>query len=161
MFVGNFATAEKSLKKHKKMAKMEIKNLMDDTRVFYIKADSFPLGIKAAHEKLHSLLPSTGGRRFFGISYPDITGNIIYKAAAEEIYNGEAEKYGLDTFIIKKGDYISKTLRDWQNDEGQVERTFKKLLADPRRDNNGYCLEIYPNDTDIVCMVKLNNKTHS
>lgn len=139
---------------------MEIKNLKDDANVFYITADSFPLGIKAAHEKLHSLLPRDG-RRFFGISYPDKTGSIIYKAAAEESYNGEAEKYGLETFIIKKGDYISETLIDWQKDEGQVAVTFKQLLADPRRDNNGYCLEIYPNDSDIICMIKLNNKIHS
>lgn len=138
---------------------MEIKNLKDNINVFYVRAESFPGGIKAAHEKLHSLLPSAlssgEGRRFFGISYPNRTDSIIYKAAVEELYNGEAEKYGCETFIIKKGDYISETLNDWQKDEGQVERTFKKLLTDPRIDKNGYCLEMYLNGKDMVCMVKL------
>ncbi|MGH2576108.1 MAG: transcriptional regulator [Ignavibacteria bacterium] len=136
---------------------MEIRNINNDIKVFYVKAESFPNGIKAAHEKLHSLLPSAEGRRFFGISYQGSNGNIIYKAAAEELQKGESEKYGCETFIIKKGEYISETLNDWQKDKGQVDRTFKKLLADPRLDENGYCLEMYPNEKDMMCMVKLDS----
>jgi hypothetical protein len=60
---------------------MEIQNLKDNIKVFYIKADTFPMGIKAAWEKLHRVLSITEGRKFFGISYPDRNGNIVYKAA--------------------------------------------------------------------------------
>ncbi len=136
---------------------MEIQNLKNDIKVFYVKAPSFPDGIPDAHQKLHSLLPSTEGRKFFGISHGGQNGSIIYKAAASESYPGEPEKYGLETFIIKKGDYISETLVDWQKNESIVGKTFQRLLKEPNTDKNGYCLEKYLNDTDIVCMVKLDS----
>lgn len=134
---------------------MEIRKLESDIKVFYIQAVSFPDGVLAAHKKLHSILPSDDGRKFFGISYSNGKGGIIYKAAVEENYPGEAEKYGLETFIIKKGEYICETLIDWFKDESLVRKTFKKLLSDSRIDRNGYCLEMYLNNTDMVCMVKL------
>ena len=89
---------------------MEIYNLKDNIEVFYITADKFPEGIEAAHNKLHSILNDGKMRKFFGISYPNENGNIIYKDAAEELFSGEREKYGLEEFIILKGDYIYKTL---------------------------------------------------
>jgi predicted transcriptional regulator YdeE len=134
---------------------MEIKKLDSDIKVFYILAESFPNGVLAAHRKLHSLLPAESGRNFFGISYQNEKGDIIYKAAVEESYPGEAEKYGLETFIIKKGEYACETLIDWVKDESVVGKTFKKLLSDPRIDRNGYCLEMYLNNTDMECMVNL------
>ncbi len=134
---------------------MEIQNLKDDIRVFYIKADSFPSGVGEAHKKLHSLIDKNGERKIYGISHQSSTGEIIYKAAAEETYPGEAVKLGCDVFVIRKGDYICETLRNWRNDEGMIGSTFRKLLADPRIDMNGYCLEDYLNDTDMICMVKL------
>ncbi len=136
---------------------MEIQNLKDDIKVFYVKAPSFPAGISDAHSKLHSLLPSTEGRKFFGISHGSQNGSIIYKAAVEESYQGEAEKYGLETFTIKRGDYISDTLVDWQKDESIVRKTFQRLLHQPNIDKNGYCLEVYVNEKDMVCMVKLDS----
>lgn len=134
---------------------MEIRKLESDIKVFYIKAVSFPNGVLAVHKKLHSLLPVNDGRRFFGISYSDGKGGIIYKAAVDESYPGEAEKYGLETFMIKKGEYICDTLIDWRKNESLVVKTFKKLLSDTRIDRNGYCLEMYLNNTDMLCMVKL------
>jgi hypothetical protein len=134
---------------------VELKNLKSDIKVFYITAASFPDSVLAAHKKLHSILPSDDGRKFFGISYSNGKGGIIYKAAVEESFPGEAEKYGLETFIIKKGEYICETLIDWRKDESLIGRTFKKLLSDSRIDRNGYCLEIYLNNTDMECMVKL------
>lgn len=136
---------------------MEIVPINKDIKVFYVTATSFPEGILKAHQRLHSLLPSTENRKFFGISYPDKKGVIIYKAAVEESFKSEAEKLNCETFIIPKGDYISETLIDWCKDETLVEKTFKKLLSDPRIDENGFCLEKYLSKTDIQCMVKLIN----
>ena len=131
-----------------------------DIPVFYVEADSFPDGILAAHKKLHSLLidaNSAGSRRFFGISYLNGKGNIIYKAASEEMHPGEAEKYNCEKFTVRKGAYISERLVDWSSEEKSVEKTFKNLLAYPGIDINGYCLELYVNDSDMICMVKLND----
>ena len=130
--------------------------LKDDIPVFYVKAETFPAGIKAAHEKLHKMLGgSEKGRRFFGISNSDGAKGIVYRAAAEELYPGEAEKYGCEKFTIRNGVYISELLKDWQKDESSVARTFQELLDHPDLDPKGYCLEMYLNEKDILCLVTL------
>jgi hypothetical protein len=132
-------------------------NLMKDIELFCITAELFPDGILAAHQKLHSLLPTPEGRNFFGISRPNNKGTIIYKAAVEESYEGEAEKYGCETFVLKKGDYISTFISNYRDDITSFSRAFKKLLADPKIDPNGYCVEMYLGEQDVRCMVRLNS----
>lgn len=127
----------------------------EDIKVLCITASSFPDGVQMAHKKLHSLFPGSESRTFYGISYPDKNGNINYKAAAEQLHEGEAEQLKLETFIIRKGNYISEVLKDWRKDEMSVGKTFKKLLADLRIDKKGYCLEIYLNENDMRCLVPL------
>ena len=129
--------------------------LKEDIPVFYVKAETFPAGIKAAHEKLLAMLGSVKDRRFFGISNPDGAKGIVYRAAVEEAFHGEAEKYGCEKFTIRKGTYISEQLKDWQRDESIVARTFQQLLEHPDLDHNGYCMEMYLNEKDMRCMVTL------
>jgi hypothetical protein len=126
-----------------------------DIKVLCITASSFPEGVQTAHRKLHSLFPATEHRAFYGISYPDKSGNIIYKAAADQLNEGEATQLNLETFTIRKGNYISEVLKDWRKDEMSVGKTFKKLLSDQRIDKKGYCLEIYLNENDMRCLVPL------
>ena len=144
-----------------KTLQMEKYFLKDNIKVFYVTAKSFPNGVMAAYQKLHSLLPSTKDRKFYGISYPGENGTIIYKAAVEESQPGEAEKYGCDTFTIPKGEYISELLTDWKKDETIIGKTFKKLIAHPKIDKNGFCLEMYLNDKDMRCLVSLESGVDS
>ena len=137
---------------------MEIKNLPEDINVLYVKAESFPLGIKAAHEKIHSIVNEEDKRRYFGISWMNKNNEIEYLAAAEALNPNESDKYGCSTFTIRKGDYISETLLDWCKPEGRVAAVFQEMLKHPQLDKNGYCLEIYLNDTDMECLVKLQDK---
>ena len=134
---------------------MEIYNLEDNIDVFCITADKFPEVIVTSHNHLQSIVHDGKIRQFFGISYPNENGNIIYKAAAEELFPGEREKYGLEGFTIRKGDYISKTLLNWQSDVKQISKVFQELLKDKRIDKTGYCLEMYLNYNDMICMVLL------
>ena len=126
-----------------------------DITVLCITASSFPDGVQAAHKKLHSLFPASERRTFYGISYGDETGSIIYKAATEQLHEGEARQLNLETFTIRKGKYITEFLHDWRKDEASVGKTFKKLLSDPGIDKKGYCLEIYLNENDVRCLVPL------
>ncbi|HEX9511723.1 MAG TPA: hypothetical protein VF939_14635 [Puia sp.] len=119
----------------------------------YIQASSFPNGVKTAHEQLHKKMPAGDGRRFFGISFLNEKGEITYKAAAEELHPGEADAFGLKTFTIRKGKYISEDLKDWYKQEGKIGEIFQKLLKQPHILKDGYCLEEYLNDTDIRLMV--------
>jgi hypothetical protein len=129
-----------------------------DIKVACVKASSFPMGIGEAYHKLGATLPASEQRKFYGISYADKGGSIIYRAAANELHEGEAEEFGLETFTIKRGEYISEFLEDWKKDETQIGKTFQKLLRDPKIDRKqGYCLEIYPNEKDVRCMVLLDS----
>jgi len=129
---------------------METYNIEKDIKVLCITASSFPDGVLAAHQKLHALFPPNGRRRYFGISRPDGSKGILYKAAVEEIGDEQSE---LEHFIIKKGAYISELIPDFMQDISQIGKTFEKMLNEPDIDPSGYCLEMYLNETDVRCMV--------
>ena len=126
-----------------------------DIKVFYVTATSFPAGVGGAFQKLLSFLPTPNERLLYAISSSNEKGVIIYKAAVEESFPGEGEQNGCETFVIKKGEYWSELLPDWRRDESIVGKTFQKLLRHPDLDKSGYCLEIYPNEKDIRCLVPL------
>jgi len=134
---------------------MEPYKLDHDIKLLCIPAATFPDGVAAAYQKLHSLVPPAGGRQFFGISWMDSKGGIIYKACVEEAYPGETEKFGAETFVVKKGDYISIVLHDFMSDTSVFGRAFRELTADPRIDPQGAGVEMYLSEKDVRCMVRL------
>lgn len=134
---------------------METYSIEKDIITICLTADSFPEGVEAAHSRLHNILPFLEQRTVYGISYSDGKGGIIYKAVAGQLQEGEAEAYGLETFVIRKGQYMSELLLNFGEDMGRVNSTFQKLLALPELDPKGYCLELYLNDKDMRCMVPL------
>ncbi len=71
--------------------------------IFCITAKSFPFEIKQAFGSLINRLPGTEGRTFFGIAFQDKTGDMIYKAAVLESFEGEAEKLGCENSLLRKG----------------------------------------------------------
>lgn len=141
---------------------MEVITLNNDISVFFITAKSFPNGIAEAHGTLTKLVPSSKERKFFGISRPEGSEGIVYRAAAEEASPGEGEKLNCDTLVLKKGRYISLIVNDYTRDTQAIERAFKKLLEYPGIDPQGYCVEWYlPAGTPPLeaknarCMVRL------
>jgi hypothetical protein len=126
-----------------------------DVKVFYVTATSFPEGVGGAFQKLLSFLPKPNERVLYGISSLNEKGEIIYKAAVEESFQGEGEQNGCETYVIKKGEYSSELLLDWRKDESIIGRTFQRLLKHPDLNKNGYCLEIYSNEKDVRCLVPL------
>ncbi len=134
---------------------METEIIDKDIKVVYVNATSFPDGIMAAHEKLHTLLPYNADRGYFGLSRPENGGDIVYKAAAEELVSGEAESLGLDTITLKKGNYASITVNDYMKDMTAIGTAFQQLIALPDIDPQGYCVERYLSQTNVRCMVRL------
>lgn len=133
---------------------METIHLEQDIRVLYVTAASFPQGIYDAHQRLHQLVPFSEERRYFGISRPE-NRTVIYRAAAEELEEGEAEYLHCDTLVLKKGNYACITVYDYVKDIPAIARTFETLLAHPDVDPAGYCVEWYYTGKDIRCMVRL------
>lgn len=138
---------------------MEIYKIEKDITLMYVEAASFPDGIEEAFKKLEALLPKQENRNFFGISYMGENNNIIYKAAAEESYPGESEKYHLNSFTVRNGNYISETITNWRNNVSLIGSTFQKMLEQQNIKPDGYCLEIYINETDVQCLVPLAAET--
>ena len=134
---------------------MESFFLEQDIKVFYVKATSFPGGVLEAHQKLHSFIKLPAGRKFFGISYPEGLGKIVYKAAVEENYPGEAEELNCPIFVIKNGRYNSIYIPDFHSDIPAIGKAFQKLLNVSGIDPQGCCVEIYEGDKDVRCMVRL------
>lgn len=135
---------------------MEIVTIGKDITVFYIQASSFPAGVLEAHEALHAMVPQGGGRRYFGLSRPEGSmTNIVYKAAAEQMTEGEAATLGLDTIVLKSGRYVSITIHNFMTDIPSIGNAFQQLLQQPDIDPKGYCVELYLNDEDVQCMVRL------
>jgi hypothetical protein len=143
----------KNMKKEKMMETFRIEN---EIKVLCITAESFPDGIEAAFSTLNKKVPISDKRTQFGISRPD-KGVITYKAAAEEIIDGEAESLGLERFVVRKGEYICELIPDFMDNIPSIGKTFQKLLKHPEIDPEGYCLEWYLNEKDVRCMVKLKN----
>lgn len=132
---------------------MEIFNLEKDIPVFCVSAHSFPDGIEAAHQKLHSLITGSAERNYFGISQPNRNGIIEYQAAAEEVRNNEGLSLGCKSFVIKKGNYACIMLKDYTKNLQSIGRAFEQLLTHPDLDPQGYCLEWYLNEQEVRCMV--------
>lgn len=134
---------------------MEKYVIRHDVKVFCTTAVSFPDGIQDAFIQLGRMLPGIERRTFYGISYKNAIGDIIYKAAIAESCKGEADKYTIETFLIRSGTYLTETV-NWRKKPGKIEITFNKLLANPDLDVNSPCLEWYINDEEVICMVRLN-----
>ncbi len=134
---------------------MDIIIIDKDITVMYVTADSFPNGVLTAHQQLHSIIPFSVERKYYGISRPEDNGEIVYRAAAEVIKQGEAEKLNLQTIILKKGKYISAVLKNYMTDLSAIGNTFQNMINHPEIDPQGYCIECYISDKDVQCMVKL------
>jgi|SRR6478609_2521316 len=134
---------------------MEIYTLKNDMEIFCVTARSFPYEIKQAFAALINLLPTMDDRIFFGIAFEDKDGDMIYKAAVLESFEGEAEKLGCERFTIKKGEYLTETLKDWKKDESQIGLTFKRF-SESKYNATFPCVEWYQGN-DVMCMVKLDN----
>ena len=128
--------------------------LEKDIPVMYVTADSFPDGIMAAHHTLHAIV-SSRDRVFYGISFPDRSGEVIYKAGVEQFSEQEAITLGLETFILRKGNYESIVLKDYYKNPTLIGDAFQKLLALPQLDPKGACVEMYIGERDVRCMVRL------
>jgi predicted transcriptional regulator YdeE len=132
---------------------MEIYTLKKDMEIVCVTAKSFPYEIKQAFGSLISLLSSIEDRTFFGIAYQNKEGDMIYKAAVLESYDGEAEKLGCEKFTIEKGEYLTETLKDWKKDESRIGLTFRKF-SESKYNATFPCVEWYQGN-DVMCMVKL------
>jgi hypothetical protein len=138
---------------------MEAYIIQKDIRCHCIKATSFPEGVMAAHQLLHSLFAFDGKRRFYGISRPEGKDAISYWSAIEKTDDDNVQDERLEEFVIPKGQYSGTDVKNFRSDIPAIDRVFQQLLIHPELDSNGFCLEWYYNMNDVRCMVLLKDRS--
>ena len=134
---------------------METYNLKTDLKVFGKEVPTFPLGIKEAFGALLNAIPDGFKRSYYGLSYMDEAGKIIYKATAEEKYEGEAEKYHCERSVIDRGEYLPVTITDWRKKTDCIKDVFHAMMEDDRSDKTKEVVEWYKTETKMLCLVKV------
>jgi hypothetical protein len=92
---------------------MENYYLNQDLTVYGFPAETFPIGIGEAFDKLINLLPPDATRPYYGISACMSTG-IVYQAAALIKPEEKPEQYKLKPYILEQGNYLAETVLDWR-----------------------------------------------
>ena len=57
--------------------------------------------------------------------------------------------------VIEKGEYICLLVKNFRKDINLINNAFKYLTSQPNIDPQGYCIEWYQDDNDVLCLVKL------
>lgn len=134
---------------------MEKYNLTNDIKVFGLPVKTFPSGVA---EMFHELIKKTGdeSRAYYGISEFK-NDKMVYYAAAEERFEGEAEKYNCEKLKIEKGNYLTDKLLDWRNKTDCIKDVFAEIIQDPRVNKTKPAIEWYKDDIEMMCMVEMND----
>lgn len=134
---------------------MKVFTLTDNIPVYCVTAKSFPEGVQKAHQTLHSAVPFSKDRRYFGLSRPQENSGIIYKAAAEEIIEGELSGLELEPMTIIKGDYLYTDISDFMKNIPAIGEAFQELIRSEQIDPDGFCIEWYLSTDICRCMVRI------
>ncbi len=132
---------------------MDTLTLEKHLNVFGIEVKSFPEDVgKAFDELIQTTGDCAGERNYYGVISMDDDGKMIYKAVAEEKYEGEAEKFNYEKGTIEKGNYLYKTLYHWNNKTNLIKDIFSEMMYDERADKTKPALEWYKSNEEMLCM---------
>ena len=134
---------------------METYDLKKDLKVFGKEVKTFPLGVKEAFSALLDMIPEGFKRSYFGLSYMDDKGKIVYIATAEEKDEEEAEKYNCERYTVEKGEYLAVTFDDWLKKINCIKDVFHEMMEDDRADKTRPVVEWYKTETEMLCLVKM------
>jgi len=116
---------------------------------------TFPLAVKEAFTALLDMIPDGFKRSYYGLSYMDYKGKIVYIATAEEKEEGEAQKYHCERYTVEKGKYLAVTLDDWLKKVDCIKDIFHEMMEDDRADKTRPVVEWYKTETEMPCLVKM------
>lgn len=133
---------------------MEIYTVHQEVKVFGKEVITFPTGVGEAFESLVKTISEGYNRAYYGISYFNNEGKIVYKAAAEETFAGEAEKYGYERYTIEKGEYLMVAVKDWRHQTDCIKDVFHEMMQDKRYNTTKPCIEWYKDDDEMLCMIQ-------
>jgi len=135
------------------MEDISIKKL-DELKLMYIEAETFPDGIKDSWDKLEKALDTIKERKFYGIS-KCIGKNIIYRACVIPIDDNEPKRLGLETLTIPSNSYATKKLMNWSSQIPMFGTIFDELFSKHNTNKDLYALEYYKSADEAILMVPL------
>jgi len=133
---------------------MEKYRIENDIPVFGLQVKTFPSGIGKAFDQLIRLLRGGFDRSCYGISFLNTNGTMVYIAAAIEIVDGEAEKFGCERYLIEKGEYLIEPIHNWREKTGLITGVFHAMMNDGGVDRKKPAVEWYKNEKEMWCMLK-------
>jgi len=134
---------------------METYDLKKDLKVFGKEVKTFPQAVKEAFSSLLNMIPDGFKRSYYGLSYMDDKGKMVYIATAEEKDEGEAEKYNCERYTVEKGEYLAVTLDDWLKKVDCIKDIFHEIMEDDRADKTRPVVEWYKTETEMLCLVRM------
>lgn len=139
---------------------METYTIPRDIKTIGVQVETFPMGVGEAFESLMNRLPQGRQRSYYGISYCD-GDKVIYYAVAATMEEGEAEKLSYPiTFTIEKGEYITDSITNWQQNTACIKDVLGELMKDERVQGIKpmICVEWYKNPQEMLCMIKMSTQ---
>lgn len=124
------------------LKKMEKYHIDDDIKVWALEAKNFPQGIPETFMKLEKIVGGFDGKDVYGLSVCN-GDKVQYWAAVAGKTDGELPKGELESMAIAKGDYLSTTLQNWQENTGQMPELFDELGQSPEAKPKAWCIECY------------------
>lgn len=80
---------------------------------------------------------------------------MIYKAAVEERYPGEAQQLGAEPYTLKGGEYLGIEVKNFMDDIPSISVAFQRLVDAPGVHPNTMGVEEYLDMTTVRCMVPI------
>jgi hypothetical protein len=134
---------------------MDTFELKSGIKTFGITVLNGQAGIGRAFDTLTGILDGdNSARSYFGIVAKE-NGCFVYRAAAEEMFEGEGELYGFESYLISSGHYFAVTLPEWRKNIHRIKDLFREMNCDDRVDPEQGMIEWYKNEEEMICMVKL------
>lgn len=127
---------------------------LEDLKLMYVEALTFPNGITEAWNKLEQILKSLKGRKFYGSSQC-INVKMEYRACVIPLDDDEPKILGLETFIISASNYAVKKLKNWAKQLQLIPEIFDELSSKHTVKKGSPFLEYYKSEKDVLLMVPI------
>jgi hypothetical protein len=128
--------------------------LKKDIHLVCVQAKNYPFGITDAFRELEDLSPEICSLPFYGLTFTEVGGNIIYKAGVDRSLIRLTLKKNCENFIIRKGQYLSETHMDFMDDNSVIQISFSRMFNSVIAQINYPFIEWYRSPREVTCMVR-------
>ncbi len=134
--------------------KIENHSFKQDLKVFCKKAESFPLGVKAAFQYIHERVPYSTERKFISISVLKSASEMDYWAGVTEAVSGDLDEHDFEIKTIPAGNYACVEVFDYMKDVTVIAKAFEFLSEFTVDTDKSVGIEWYQGMESVKCMIR-------